>query len=770
MFRGAVLVLAIMSAAATVSADDGESLARRKAYLDELRRVLPACRPWEEWLERSGELPPDFATMPACAPLPDPLTRAEGGVEVPIRTPEEWQAHRRELLEQFHKWILGTVPPRPGNLEASVLADREEAGARIREVELAFGKEHKGRLHLELLMPKGPGPFPIFLTQDNHRAWALIALRRGYLACVYAGSDSRDDTDSFLDAYPKCDWSRLTRRAWAAGCCIDYLESVPEANVGQIALTGHSRNGKQSLMAAALDERISVVISSSSGQGGSHTTRYYSEQHFGEGIENITRSFPEWFHPRLRFFVGREDRLPVDFHELVALSAPRPCLLSAAYNDGAGSAWAEQTTYLAVKPVYGLFDSEDKFRILWRFGNHETWTTTIERYIDWCDLHFGRGQYAFPEQLIFPWDWASWSRESGVSIAPEAFPERGPEGLEVPGDASKWPEKRAKIIENIEFMLGEQPPFAVNNGGTYGEERPHVAKMLARDDTAGIEKATCVFGEYINADIYAPEGVIKGDRKMPLAIWLHPFSFPYGYAAAYRRGDQFYKALARNGFVVFCFDQIGCGRRIDEIEGFYDRHPKWSVLGKMVHDTRAALDVAVELPYVDPERATLVGFGLGAMVALHVAALDERPTAVAAVCGPPPFQFDTDRMRTGGIERWSHLHMLLPQLGFFTGAESRVPYDIPDLMACVAPRPLLTVTPTLDRETPLDLMKSAVETTRRVYALLGADDAFQQAVPEDYFRFGPEMQDVSDLIFETPRPFPRRQQKGGRYSVHSCVQ
>ena len=52
------------------------------------------------------------------------------------------------------------------------------------------------------------------------------------------------------------------------------------------------------------------------------TARFHNERQLGEEIDSLTRNFPDWLHPRLRFFAGREDRLPVDFHELVALSAP----------------------------------------------------------------------------------------------------------------------------------------------------------------------------------------------------------------------------------------------------------------------------------------------------------------------------------------------------------------------------------------------------------------------------------------------------------------
>jgi hypothetical protein len=141
-----------------------------------------------------------------------------------------------------------------------------------------------------LLLPPGPGPHPVFLTQHNHRGWALVALRRGYAAGVYSAADSQDDTDTFVAAYPEQDWSRLTRRAWATSRVIDYLQqSVPQADKKRIALTGHSRNGKLSLIASALDTRIAVVISSSSGAGGSLSARDYSEQHFGEGIEMLSR-------------------------------------------------------------------------------------------------------------------------------------------------------------------------------------------------------------------------------------------------------------------------------------------------------------------------------------------------------------------------------------------------------------------------------------------------------------------------------------------------
>ena len=721
-----------------------DDMEKRERYLDQLRRVLPKSVPWETWLEESGELPPDFEAMPSMADPPDPLLREQDGKQVRITSTEAWPARRDELKALLHRWVIGSVPLPPDNIEATVLAERDETGAVSREVELRFGPGHKAKLWLELLVPQGDGPFPVFMTQENHRGWALIALRRGYLACVYAGSDSRDDTDTFVEAYPDHDWSRLTRRAWAAGRCIDYLATVPQADTDHIALTGHSRNGKQSLIASALDERISAVISSSSGAGGSLSARYCGEHHFGEGIESITRTFPDWFHPRWRFFAGREHKLPVDLHELVALSAPRPCLLSIALNDGVETSWSMEETYLAVKPVYELLGAEDRLRILWRPGGHETWPTVIERYLDWCDLHFGRGQYSFPERFIHPHNWENWRKQSAVQIHLSTYPTRPLDDGPIPPSAKvqEWERRRNELRAAVKEMMGAAPAANASET-TYGREPAHIEELLRRRAPGrGLQKQDVMFGEYINADVYMRSKLAESGEKAPAILWLHPHSNPAGYVAAYRRGEQAFNTFARAGYAVFCFDQVGFGRRIEEVEGFYSRYPQWSLMGKMVRDAQAALDAMMTLPYVDPDRIWVVGYSLGAMVGMHLGAIDERPAGFVFVCGPPPFRLDTNTAETGGIRRWSHLHMLLPKLGFFIGDETRVPYDVDELVASIAPRHALLVTPQLDREAPLEMVTRGVEAARKVYNLYDAEHRLVQTSPEKYNHFDTGMQRV----------------------------
>lgn len=718
---GTAVSVAVVS---VLAAAQGDSENPQRETLEQLNRVLPESGEWSQWLEESGEMPPDFDAMPSIPTLPDPVTIREGYPDAhAISSVAAWEAHRETVLEDLKHWILGTVPPAPESVKATVVSESEAQGARVREVELRFGPDNKAKLWLELMIPEGDGPFPVFMTQENHRPWALIALRRGYLACVYAGADSRDDTDTFLEAYPEYDWSRLMRRAWASGRCIDYLETVPEANTEHIALTGHSRNGKQSLMAAAIEPRIAVVISSSSGAGGVLATRHYSEQHMGEGIENITRRFTEWFHPRWRFFVGREDKLPVDLHSLVALSAPRPCLLSIALNDGVESTWAMEKTYLSVKPVYALYGEEENLRIMYRPAGHETWPTIIERYVDWCDLHFGRGDYSFPERLIHPHDWEAWAAAQDGLQMPDAAPL---------GD-------RAALATAVQTMLGEMPPTAPNPASTYGEDPDHIEATLSRGTPPpDVVKRDLVFGDYINADVYLPKRAEDAAEPLPVVLWLHPLSPSKGYVAAYRRGEQFHLTLARAGFAVFCFDQIGNGRRIEEVEGFYDKYPRWSLLGHMVRDARAALDAIETLDYVDRHRVFVVGYGPGALVGMHVGALDSRPDGYALIAGPQPWR--TPREGTLGIDYWAKTTMLWPQLAMGMQSNDAIVYDVPELLAALAPKPTLVVTPELDWQVNIDDVKKAVEEARAGFDAEGSGDALTHLVPEDYNNLATPMQ------------------------------
>ena len=201
---------------------------KRKASLETILRLLPPDRTsngrvsfldetFKDWLSRTGELPPDFDRMPSIPLLPDPLVLDEGAKNVPVTTMEQWKEKREWMKRQLEYYITGTRPPEPDNVKATVLGEKNDGEITLRTIELTFGPENRATLTVELMIPPGKGPFPVFLTQWNHREWAQVAVRRGYVGCVYAGADGKDDTEKYSEIWAgKYDFTRLMRRAYGA--------------------------------------------------------------------------------------------------------------------------------------------------------------------------------------------------------------------------------------------------------------------------------------------------------------------------------------------------------------------------------------------------------------------------------------------------------------------------------------------------------------------------------------------------------------------------
>ena len=83
----------------------------------------------------------------------------------------------------------------------------------------------------------------------------------------------------------------------------------------------------------------------------------------------------------------------------------------------------------------------------------------------------------------------------------------------------------------------------------------------------------------------------------------------------------------------------------------------------------------------------------------------------------------------------------MPRLGFFIGNESRLPYDFDELIATIAPRPVLVVEPTMDRATTPADVRQAVARARQVYNLYVASDKLMLHEPVDYTRLTAATQD-----------------------------
>ncbi len=751
-----ILTLVWLASQASFAEPSQAQLERRKEALDILLKVLPPTRTditgrisaqdrsWEDWVRRTGELPPDFETLPSISALPDPLLSVEGGKATPIKTPEQWQRQKRWIRSQFEQWITGRMPPAPDNLRARITKSVKEGDLTVEDVLLEFGPGHRARLRVQLIIPPGRGPFPVFLT--NHartRPWVATAVRRGYIGAIYFATDPvyghGDDSDGFIEVYPEYDFSCLTRWAWAAMRAVDYLYTRPEVDRAKIGITGHSRNGKQALIAAAFDERIGAAVPSCGNTGEGDPWRYTTDMFVNESIQQITGNFPHWFHPRLRFFTGREHKLPVDQNSLMALVAPRGLMLASAFSETQGNAFGFEQAYRSVREVYRFHGAENRLALNLRPGEHATTAEDIERYVDFFDAVFGRRGFPLREEWIHGYDFATWRKLSGDSADLSGRP-RITAGRALTGD---W---RASAAQRIRWLLGEEPaglpfPAATEIQKSVRTSDGWLAVLYGRPlRIAGVSSAPLAFGDDLKADLYIPVNAegrpLPGKR--PAVVWLHPYAYPTGYSRTIR---QTLEDLTRRGFLVAAFDQIGFGTRSEQARLFYERYPKWSLMGKMVADTRAVVDALAALDTVDASRIYLVGHALGGKVALFTAALEEKVAGVAAAAGFTPFRLATAEKGTEGLRHYSHLHGLIPRLGFFLNQEDRIPADYEELLGLIAPRPAYILAPTLDRYANASDVRLVFDSAKRVYRAQGREERLVLDTPVDFNRFTLEMQD-----------------------------
>jgi len=185
------------------------------------------------------------------------------------------------------------------------------------------------------------------------------------------------------------DWGALRAWQWGISSLIDYFESHSDARVDptKVAVEGVSRYGKAALVTEAFEPRLAAAFVASSGEGGAKLHRH----DLGEALENLAGGEYYWMAGNLMKY-GASDingktmtaaDLPVDSHELIALCAPRPCLISYGIPNphipsGIGDpAWVDaHGSYMAgalASPVYELLGEKG-------FGNPSLFHSDREKF------------------------------------------------------------------------------------------------------------------------------------------------------------------------------------------------------------------------------------------------------------------------------------------------------------------------------------------------------------------------------------------------------
>jgi hypothetical protein len=331
--------------------------------------------------------------------LPDPLTLNNGKK---VTTAEVWwQTRRPEIVEDFDREVYGRAPKLTPKVTWEVTSTlREMNGDRPVITKNLLGRVDNSSypaihvdIQLTLSTPANAlGPVPVIMelsfspefmaaiakripemtaAANKGPTWQQQVLAKGWGYAVYMPTSVQADngdglTEGIIGLVNKGqprkleDWGSLRAWAWGASRAMDYFETDKTVDARQIGLEGHSRFGKATLVAMAYDPRFAVAYVSSSGAGGAALYR----RNFGEQIGNLAASREyHWMAGNFLKYAGplTPNDLPVDSHELIALSAPRPVFIGggATQGDGWQDARGMFLATVAAGPVYGLLGKKD---------------------------------------------------------------------------------------------------------------------------------------------------------------------------------------------------------------------------------------------------------------------------------------------------------------------------------------------------------------------------------------------------------------------------
>lgn len=587
-------------------------------------------------------------------------------------------AARRALVRARMEEAAGGWPERTP-LNARITGQIERDDHRIEKV--IFESQPGFYVTANLYLPKtGRPPYPGVLFPLGHEpggkanpTWQQILVtlaRRGYVALAWdtlgqgeriqlwdedlGGSKLRASTTEHTIQGVQCllvgdSLARYT--IWDGMRALDYLLSRKEVDAARIGCTGNSGGGTHTAYLAALEDRIHVAAPSC----------YLTS--WGRLLDTIG---PQDAEQCLPGFLGAG----LDHPDFVHAFAPRPYLILSAIRDFFSIAGA-RSTYDEAQRIYTQLDAREKVKQV--------------------EADDGHGYSKPRRQAAYEW-FARWLKNT------EDQREEAP--VTVAREDELWCTRSGQVASE----LGGETVFTLNRKRAEGLKRTaskgDVARMLGLPEAGGPPPVQ-TYGTLDRAGLRVEKLVYESEPgiRVPALLVIPPSpSGPKpaailvnsrGKAAAWPEAE----ALAGAGLVVLAVDVRGCGetRAIElgkggdwpSFFGDYDSAMTAILLGKSLVGMRAAdlrrgIDLLAARPEVDARRIYGVGRQEGAVPLLHLGAADARLGKLA---------LDGMLVSYGAVIR-HRIHRGVFENVIFGVLKS---YDLPDLAAWMAPRPVWLV-------------------------------------------------------------------------------
>lgn len=329
--------------------------------------------------------------------LPNPFVFADG---TKVGGIGDWERRRSEILELVVELEYGGMPPKPRSTRFELLHSVDSAiceDDRYQTLRITVDAEPEFSFLLNLLIPAGEGPFPVVLTGDSCWKYANDAVLKEVIqrGCILAQFNrveiamddySSERTSGIYKIYKDGSYGAISAWTWGYHRCVDVLGEMDFVDESKIAIVGHSRGGKATLLAGATDERIALTCANDSGLGGAGS--FYHQGDGSETLADILHHFPYWFGPQMPHFIGRQQELPFDQHFLKSLIAPRALLTTEALGDLWANPSGTWQIHQAAEEVYRFLGAEERIGIWYREGGHKHSMADWIAFLDFMEFQF----------------------------------------------------------------------------------------------------------------------------------------------------------------------------------------------------------------------------------------------------------------------------------------------------------------------------------------------------------------------------------------------
>lgn len=260
-----------------------------------------------------------------------------------IKSAADWQVRRKEILEHWED-KLGHWPPLIANPEVEIIdSSRQENFTRYH---IRFNWRADEKTTAYILVPDGPGKKPGVITvfyepetgiglKKPYADFALQLARRGFVS-LSIGTDAFLKANEHAQYYPRKDSvtiQPLSMLAYLAANAWNLMANWKDVDPEKIGIVGHSYGSKWAMFASCLFEKFACAVWCDGGivfDGSRPNVNYWDPWYLGYYTppwdKNVNASRTKGLYPIL-LDEG------YDLHELHALMAPRPFLVSGGSED-----------------------------------------------------------------------------------------------------------------------------------------------------------------------------------------------------------------------------------------------------------------------------------------------------------------------------------------------------------------------------------------------------------------------------------------------------